>query len=66
MVVVMVRAPSHASRQQDAPLPLVMKHQSQQRHHQEEDDSTADDSVGDAGVVTQAVVQRHEVLARSF
>lgn len=66
VVVVVVRAPSHASGQQDAPLPLVMEHQGQQRHHQDEDNGAADDGVGDAGVVAQAIVQCHKVLPRSF
>lgn len=64
--MVMVRAPPHASGQQDAPLSLVMKHQSQQGHHQHEDDRAADDGVGDVGVVAQTIVQRHKVLTRSF
>lgn len=66
MVVVVVGAASHASGQQDAPLPLVVQHQGEQRHHQDEDDGAADDGVGDAGVVAQAVVQRHKVLTRSL
>lgn len=66
MVVVVVRATPHTSGQQDAPLPLVMEHQGEQRHHQDEDDGAADDGVGDAGVVAQAVVQCDEVLAWSL
>ena len=66
VVVVVMRAPSHASGQQDATLPLVVEHQGQQSHHQDEDDSTADDSVSDAGVVAQTVVECHKVLARGF
>jgi len=66
VVVVVMRASSHASGQQDAPLPLVVQYQGQQRHHQDEDDCAANDGVGDAGVVAQAVVQCHKVLARSF
>lgn len=66
VVVVVVRNPSHAPGQQHAPFPLVVEDQSQQSHHQDEDDGAADDGVGDAGVVTQAVVQSHKVLAGSF
>lgn len=66
LVVVVMQASSYASRQQDATLPLVVEHQGQQRHHQDEDNCGADDSVGDAGVVAQAIVQRHKVLLRSF
>lgn len=66
VVVVMMRAPPYTSGQQDTPLSLVMEHQSQQGHHQDEDDCTADDSVGDVGVVAQSIVQRHKVLTRSF
>lgn len=66
VVVVVMRVPSYASGQQDAPLPLVVQHQSEQRHHQDEDDGAADDGVGDAGVVAQAIVQCHKVLSWSF
>lgn len=66
VVVVVMRAASYASGQQDAPLPLVMEHQGQQRHHQDEDHGAADDGVGDAGVVAQTVVQSHKVLPWSF
>lgn len=66
VVVVVMRVPSYTSGQQDAPLPLVVKHQGQQRHHQDEDHGAAYDSVGDAGVVAQTVVQRHKVLAGGF
>lgn len=62
----MVQASSDASGQQDAALPLVVEHQRQQSHHQDEDDGAADDGVGDAGVVAQAVVQRHKVLPGGF
>lgn len=65
-LVVVVRAPSYASGQQDAPLPLVMEHQGQQRHHQDKDNGAADDSIGDAGVVAQTIVQCHKVLPRSL
>lgn len=65
-LVVVVQAPPHASGQQDASLPLVMKHQGEQRHHQDEDDGAANDGVRDAGVVAQAIVQSHKVLPRSF
>ena len=65
-LVVVMRTPSYASGQQDAPLPLVVEHQSEQRHHQDEDDGAADDGVGDAGVVAQAIVQCHKVLSWSF
>lgn len=60
--LVMMWAPSNTSGQQHAAFPLVMKNQSQQSHHQHEYDRAADDSVGDAGVVAQMIVQRHEVL----
>lgn len=66
MVMMVMRAPSYTSGQQDTPFPLVMKHQSQQSYHQDEDDRAADDGVGDAGVVAQTVVQRHKVLIGSF
>lgn len=66
VVVVVVRAPSYTSGQQDAPLPLVMEHQGQQRNHQDEDNGAADDGVGDAGVVAQTIVQCHKVLPRRF
>lgn len=66
VVVVVVRASSYTSGQQDAPLPLVMEHQRQQRHHQDEDNGTADDGVGDARVVAHAIVQCHKVLPRGF
>lgn len=66
VAVLVMQAPSHAPGQQHAALPLVVEHQGEQRHHQDEDDGAADDGVGDAGVVAQAVVQRDEVLVRSF
>lgn len=44
----------------------MMEDQGQQGHHQDEDNGTADDGVGDAGVVSQAVVQCHEVLTGRF
>lgn len=66
LVVVVMQASSYASGQQDATLPLVVKHQGQQCHHQDENNCAADDSVGDAGVVAQVIVQCHEVLPRSF
>lgn len=62
----MVQASSDASGQQDAALSLVVEHQGQQSHHEDEDDSAADDGVGDAGVVAQAVVQCHKVLPGGF
>lgn len=62
----MAQASSHTPGQQDATFPLVMEHEGQQRHHQDKNNSAADDSVGDAGVVAQAVVQRDKVLPRSF
>lgn len=66
VVVVVVRASSYASGQQDAPLPLVMEYQGQQRHHQDKDNCAANDGIGDAGVVAQTIVQCHKVLPRSF
>lgn len=57
---------SYASGQQDAAFSLVMENQSQQGYHKDKDDGAADDGVGDARVVTQAIVQCHKVLARSF
>lgn len=66
VVVVVMWASSYTSGQQNAPLPLVMEHQGQQCHHQDEDNGTADDGVGDAWVVPQAIVQCHKVLPRSF
>lgn len=65
-LVVMVQTSSYASGQQDTTLPLVVEHQGQQCHHQDEDNGAADDRVGDAGVVAQAIVQCHKVLPRSF
>lgn len=59
-----MRAPANTPGQQDAPFPLVMKHQGQQGHHQDKDDGAADDAVGDAGIIAQTVVQCHK--ARSF
>lgn len=65
-LVVMMRARSHASGQQDAPLPLVVEHQGQQRHHQDKDNGAADDCIGDAGVVPQTIIQCDKVLPWSF
>lgn len=62
----MVQASSDTSGQQDAALSLVVEHQGQQSHHKDEDDCAADDGVGDAGVVAQAVVQCHKVLPGGF
>lgn len=61
-----MQASSDASGQQDAALSLVVEHQGQQSHHEDEDDGAADDGVGDAGVVAQAVVQGHKVLPGGF
>lgn len=66
VVVVVMGASSHTSGQQNTPLPLVMKHQGQQSHHQDKDNSAANDCVGDAGVISQTVIQSHKVLPRSF
>lgn len=65
-LVVVMWTPSYASGQQDAPLPLVMEHQGQQRHHQDEDNGAADDGIGDAGVIAETVIQCHKVLPWSF
>ena len=66
VVMVVMQASSYASGQQNAPFPLVMEHQGQQCHHQDEDDGTANDSISDAWVVPQTIVQCHKVLPRSF
>lgn len=66
MVVVVVGGPPDPTGQQHAALPLMVQDQGQQRHHQDEDDSAADDRVGDAGVVTQPVVQGYKVLTWSL
>lgn len=44
----------------------MMEDQGQQGHHQDKDNGAPDDGVGDAGVVSQTIVQCHKVLAGSF
>lgn len=54
----------HPLRQQDTALPLMVQHQSQQRHHQDKDDGAADHCVRDAGVIAQTIVQSAQNLSR--
>lgn len=54
----------HPLGQQDAALPLMVQHQSQQRHHQHKYDGAADHCVCDAGVIAQTIVQSAQHVFR--